>query len=151
MKKALIAASLMMIMAACNNQNSATSGVSEDASTSQGVSANADNADAPVFEFVQSTYDFGTIKSGEKVSYDFKFKNVGKTPLIISDAQATCGCTVPEKPNGPIAPGEEGVIKVVFNSEGKFGKQDKVITLTSNANPPVTELHIVGEIEENKQ
>ena len=150
MKNSLIAASLIIMMAACNNQNSATSSVSETAATSQDVSNTVNSEDAPIFEFAKSTYDFGTIKSGEKVSYDFKFKNVGKTPLIISDAQATCGCTVPEKPNHPIAPGEEGVIKVVFNSEGKFGKQDKVVTITSNANPSTVQLHVVGEIEEKK-
>lgn len=149
MKNSLIAASLMILMAGCNNSNS-TSKLSEGDAISQEVSASVNAEDAPVFEFAQSTYDFGIIKSGDKVSYDFKFKNVGKTPIIISDAQASCGCTVPEKPDHPIAPGEEGVIKVVFNSEGKFGKQDKVVTITSNAKPSITELHIVGEIEENK-
>ena len=104
-----------------------------------------------VLTFEKTTHEFGDVKeNGGPIAYDFKFKNVGKTPLIISDAQASCGCTVPEKPDQPIAPGEEGVIKVVFNSEGKFGKQDKVITITSNANPSTTELHIVGEIEESK-
>ena len=104
-------------------------------------------ADAPKMVFTQETYDFGVITQGEQVQYDFKFKNTGKTPLIISNATATCGCTVPEYPTTPIKPGEEGVIKVVFNSEGKMGVQDKVVTITSNAVPSTNELHLLGEIK----
>lgn len=104
-------------------------------------------ADAPKMVFTKETYDFGVITQGEQVQYDFKFKNTGKTPLIISNATATCGCTVPEYPTTPIKPGEEGVIKVVFNSEGKMGVQDKVVTITSNAVPSTNELHLLGEIK----
>jgi hypothetical protein len=77
-------------------------------------------------------------------------KNVGKTPLIITDATATCGCTVPEYPKTPIKPGEEGTITVVFNSIGKTGMQDKVVTIKSNANPEAESLHLVGEIKQKK-
>jgi hypothetical protein len=147
MKKILIAASLIIALGACNNKNQATSNVS---AATEATAATPAAANAPVFEFEESTYDFGKITAGEKVAHKFRFKNGGKTPLIVSDAQTTCGCTVPEKPEKPIAPGETGVIKVVFNSEGKFGKQDKVITLTSNANPSTTQLHLVGEVEEKK-
>ena len=107
-------------------------------------------ADAAVFKFDAEFFDFGVIESGESVQATFKFKNVGKTPLIIKDATATCGCTVPEYPKTPIKPGEEGTIKVVFNSEGKLGLQDKVVTITSNANPEIASLHLVGEVKEKK-
>jgi hypothetical protein len=146
MKRCVLAASLVIALAACNNQNQSSSSVS--GTESQPTATVSDNAEAAVLEFAQSTYDFGKIKSGEKVSYDFKFKNTGKTPLIISDAQASCGCTVPDFPDEPIAPGEEGVIKAVFNSEGRSGKQNKVITITSNANPATTQIYLVGEVEE---
>ena len=102
--------------------------------------------DAAILTFEKSSFDFGKIKAGERVQYDFKFKNTGKTPLIIANAVATCGCTVPEPPKDPIMPGAEGVIKVVFNSAGKSGLQDKVITVTSNGNPAVNEVHLIGEV-----
>ena len=104
--------------------------------------------DAPVISFEQGMYNFGSIVQGEKVQYDFKFKNTGKSPLIINDATATCGCTVPEKPTAPVKPGETGVIRVVFNSTGKMGMQDKVVTITSNGNPATTEVHLIGEVKE---
>ena len=59
---------------------------------------------APVVKFEKEIYDFGVIEQGEKVTYDFKFTNTGKTPLIITDASATCGCTVPEFPKTPVKP-----------------------------------------------
>jgi hypothetical protein len=104
-------------------------------------------ADAPKIKFEKLIYDFGVIKAGEKVQYVFKFKNEGKTPLIITNATATCGCTEPEYPAEPIKPGAEGTIKVTFDSTGKEGMQDKQITLTTNANPESEKLHLVGEVK----
>jgi len=104
------------------------------------------SADVPVMVFEKESYDFGKIKQGESIQYAYKFKNTGKTPLIITNATATCGCTVPEPPKDPILPGAEGVINVVFNSTGKIGVQDKVITVTSNGNPAINEVHLLGEI-----
>ena len=106
-------------------------------------------ADAPILTFEKGSHDFGKIKQGEIIQYDFKFKNTGKTPLIITNATATCGCTVPEIPKDPILPGAEGSIKVVFDSSGKMGMQDKIITVTSNGNPAINEVHIVGEITQS--
>ncbi|WP_158795967.1 DUF1573 domain-containing protein [Pedobacter sp. L105] len=106
------------------------------------------SADAPVMSFEQGMFNFGKIAQGDKVKHDFNFKNTGKTPLIITDATATCGCTTPDFPKQPIKPGESGIIKVVFNSTGKSGMQDKVITITSNGNPVTSELHLIGEVKE---
>lgn len=83
--------------------------------------------------FTKKTHEFGTIIMGDKVEHSFTFTNNGKIPLIVSDASATCGCTVPEIPSAPIAPGETGSIKVVFDSTGKIGSQTKDITIHSNA------------------
>jgi hypothetical protein len=66
--------------------------------------------------------------------------------LIIKDAVATCGCTKPEWPKTPIKPGEEGEIKVTFNSAGKTGLQDKQITITANTNPAQSMVHLIGEV-----
>lgn len=104
--------------------------------------------DAPVMSFEQGLHNFGAILQGESVSHDFKFTNTGKTPLIVTNAAVTCGCTVPEIPKAPIKPGETGVIKVIFNSAGKIGLQDKIITISSNANPSISEVHMIGDVKE---
>jgi hypothetical protein len=90
--------------------------------------------ESPVMKFTNTEYDFGTIDEGDIVETTFKFKNTGKKELIISHAKASCGCTIPEWPKKPIMPGEEGVIKVKFNSDHKPNKQQKQITLTTNTN-----------------
>lgn len=105
-----------------------------------------DTSQLPKFTFTNDTYDFGQIKQGEKVSYSFKFKNTGNTPLIISSASASCGCTVPSYPEEPIQPGEESRIDVVFDSNGKMGMQTKTITLVANTIPNTKVLYLRGEI-----
>lgn len=104
--------------------------------------------------FVESTYDYGTIMDGEKAEYEYSFTNTGDEPLIISNAKGSCGCTVPDWPREPIAPGEKGVIKVVFNSKGK-GKvggnpQSKRVTITANTDPANTYLTIKGIVDKTE-
>jgi len=103
-------------------------------------------AQAPVMKFDLDTYKFGKIKQGDSVVHEFKFVNVGKTPLIITDATATCGCTKPEWPKGPIQPNAGGIIKVTFHSIGKQGLQDKMVTISGNTVPTTTMVHLVGEV-----
>jgi len=135
----------LALFAACNNQNSTGS---ENATDTQDIAtvASADTINAPAFKFEKEVYDFGEIKEGEKVTYEFKFKNIGNSPLIISSATATCGCTIPEYPKEPVAPGAEGLIRVVFNSSGKAGMQNKIISITANTVPSLTELNILGNV-----
>jgi len=97
-------------------------------------------------EFEESEFDWGTITQGDKVSYIFKFTNTGNEPLIIKNAKGSCGCTVPQWPKAPIAPGEQGEINVVFNSKGKMGSQNKRVTITANTDPGMTFLNVKGEI-----
>lgn len=87
---------------------------------------------APVISFSKTEHDFGTINEGDIVETNFKFKNTGKSALIITNAVGSCGCTVPEWPKEPIPVGEEGQIKVKFNSSGKPNNQRKTVTLTTN-------------------
>ena len=75
----------------------------------------------PVMKFLGSVHDFGSITEGDTISHVFKFKNIGNMPLLISHASTPCGCTVPEWPKDPIAPGAGGEIKVTFNSKNKVG------------------------------
>jgi hypothetical protein len=145
MKKIILSFTCAAILMACNNQKpveSATVAESQNVSTAP----EPDPQNAPAFKFEKEVYDFGQINQGEKVSYAFKFKNTGKSPLIINSATATCGCTIPDYPKEPVAPGADGVISVIFNSTGKEGVQNKVITITANTIPATTEVRIIGNV-----
>lgn len=87
------------------------------------------------FEFKDKndTYDFGTVKEGEKVVHVFEFKNSGDKPLQILKVEASCGCTTPDWPKTPIMPGKTSSIKVTFNTAGKAGPAYKDVTIKSNA------------------
>jgi len=105
------------------------------------------NGKYPEMTFEEETHDFGKIKQGDKVVFDFKFKNTGGSDLIITDAKGSCGCTVPEYPKEAIKPGESGAIKVSFNSTGKSGEQTKSVTLFCNIKEGKKVLHIKSNIE----
>jgi hypothetical protein len=94
----------------------------------------------PVFEFETMDHDFGTINEGDVVDFTYKFKNTGDAPLIIQEAQGSCGCTVPNWPKDPIAPGATGEITAKFNSKGKQDLQNKTVTVTANTFPKRTVL-----------
>lgn len=140
MKNIFLGTLILLALSACNNTNVK----SEPATDSSTVVV--DSAGAPILKFEEEAYEFGKIKQGESVSYNFKFVNAGKSPLIIKEATATCGCTVPEFPKSPIGAGETGEIKVTFNSAGKEGLQDKVVTVVANTIPANTEVHLIGEV-----
>ena len=100
----------------------------------------------PVINWSEEDHDFGTIKDGDIVEHTFKFKNAGEAPLIISNAKATCGCTVPQWPKEPIPVGEEGEIIVRFNSRNKPGNQNKTITVTANTFPSSNKVRIRANV-----
>lgn len=83
-------------------------------------------------DFKEREFDFGDINQGDKVEHIFIFKNTGDTDLKIERANGSCGCTVPDYPKEPVKPGEEGQIKVSFDSKGKHGKQSKSVTIFAN-------------------
>ncbi len=105
-----------------------------------------DNPNAAAFKFEQTEHDFGTLDEGPKVTHVFNFTNTGKEPLIITSARASCGCTVPQKPEKPVLPGEVGEITVTYNTKGRVGNFNKAITLTSNAKKSTFILKIKGEV-----
>jgi len=147
MKRIIITATaaVSLFFASCTNGSKNQSAAAGDSAGAP--SAAVTPANATTIKFEKNSYEFGAIKEGEKVSHDFKFTNAGEKPLIISNATASCGCTVPDYPRQPIAPGESAVIKVVFDSTGKSGMQNKVVTITSNTEPSTTELFLVGEVK----
>jgi hypothetical protein len=128
-----------LLFTACNQS-------SQNATAAVADAGNVSATNAPVMKFEKETHDFGKIKEGDKVTYEFKFTNTGKSPLIIKDAIATCGCTKPEWPKTPIQPGADGAIKVTFNSATKMGLQDKQITVTANTVPAQSMVHLIGEV-----
>lgn len=94
----------------------------------------------PVFEFQTTEHDFGTIGEGDVVEYSYAFKNTGDAPLIIQNAQGSCGCTVPDWSKEPIPVGGTGFVKAKFDSNGKPNIQNKTVTVTANTWPKQTVL-----------
>jgi hypothetical protein len=104
------------------------------------------DTEVPVMSFDKKDFDFGTINENDVVETVFNFTNTGKTDLIITNASATCGCTIPEWPKEPIKPGAVGVIKVKFNSRGKKNKQNKTVTLSTNTREGKELLKITAQV-----
>jgi hypothetical protein len=104
-------------------------------------------------KFDKLTHDFGTFSDKEPVvNCTFTYTNVGEKPLVINQAVASCGCTVPEYTKAPVQPGEKGTIKVTSNGTGKFpGHFKKSITIRTNGAVEMTRLYIEGTMEETKQ
>ena len=100
-------------------------------------------------KFEKTTHDFGTFsEKSPVVSCTFTFTNVGERPLVINQAMASCGCTVPEYTKNPVKPGEKGEIKVTYNGTGKFpGHFKKSITVRTNGAVEMTRLYIEGNME----
>ena len=103
-------------------------------------------------KFDKVTHNFGNFSDKEPVvSCVFSFTNVGEQPLVVNQAVASCGCTVPEYTKTPIQPGEKGEIKVTYNGTGKFaGHFKKSITIRTNGAVEMTRLYIEGIMEESK-
>lgn len=102
--------------------------------------------DKPTFKFVTETIDYGKIALGADGKRVFEFTNTGKSPLIITRVQASCGCTVPKKPENPIMPGEKGKIEVSYDTK-RLGGFSKTITIFSNANNERKTIKIKGYVE----
>ncbi len=110
------------------------------------ASGNKGKGSLPVIQFEETEHDFGRIIEGESVSYSFNFKNSGKSDLIIAEVSSSCGCTVPSYPKIPIRPGDSGVVKVAFSSNGRRGYQSKSVLVVSNTQPNTTEIRIKAQV-----
>jgi len=104
------------------------------------------NPNAAKFQFVEEVWDFGEIPEGPQVTHEFKYKNVGKEPLIMSNVKASCGCTTPGWAKEPILPGKESVITATYNTQGRPGAFSKAITITSNTTDETKVLYIKGTV-----
>jgi len=103
-------------------------------------------AQDPVITFEKTEHDFGKVNEAGKISTEFTFKNEGMAPLVLSNVRASCGCTTPIWPKEPIEPGQVGKITVQYNTNGRPGRFQKTITITSNAKEATTRLYIKGEV-----
>ncbi|MEO6191017.1 MAG: DUF1573 domain-containing protein [Saprospiraceae bacterium] len=164
----LVAFSILVSISACKNDKAA--GTTDATKTGEATTANPSEVANPAgstgeatpaaptgptttMEFENLVYDFGEVTEGALVKYVYKFKNTGSEPLVISDAKGSCGCTVPDWPREPIAPGASGVINVQFDSKGKGSddgsKQSKRVTVTANTNPAQSYLTISGIVKKD--
>ena len=123
-----------------------TSDAAKPAANAAGNTVATPTGPTTALNFSETTFDFGEVDEGEKVSHVYEFTNTGNEPLVISNAKGSCGCTVPKWPKTPIAPGETGEILVEFNSKGKPGKQTKRVTVTANTDPAQSFLTITGNV-----
>jgi len=131
-----------------NNTNSATNSHSANHAASEANANTASQNRAKTsIKFDKTLHDFGNIKQGDSVECVFKVTNTGNEPLVIENAQGSCGCTVPDYPKEPIAAGETKDIKVKFNSAGKKDKQSKTVTITANTDPIQSVLTIQSFVE----
>lgn len=120
------------VFISCGNNSNASSKINKDnLENAKTRDVDIKNGAASI-TFDNNVFDFGTVNEGEIVETVFKVTNSGKTDLIITDAQVTCGCTVPVWPKKPIKPGQTEEIKVRFNTNAKPNRQQKIITLITN-------------------
>lgn len=103
--------------------------------------------DMPEITFEKTLHDFGKVIQGERLSYIFKFKNTGKSNLIIDGATASCDCTTTTPPKAPIKPGESGEITVYFDSKTKSGPVNNTVIISANTYPVHTVLHLTAEVK----
>jgi hypothetical protein len=144
--KQLIFLLVSLVLVSCNSSSDEKTITTDLVNSPLTANSNAEKVLTPNIEMLETSYNFGEIQQGESVTHDFILKNTGDADLLVSAAKGSCGCTVPEWPKTPIAKGEEATIKVTFNSAGKSGKQNKTVTLVTNAIPNTKVLTINGNV-----
>lgn len=139
----ILGISLLVLSCGEDSNNDKSSGIIQNPVSASGK---IDSSKSPAFNFDEDVYTFGEIRQGEIVQHDFEFTNTGGMPLVISEARASCGCTVPEWPKKAIMPGDKANIRVKFDSDGKEGSFRKTVTIFANTYPSQNVLIITGNI-----
>jgi hypothetical protein len=138
-----------LLLAACTDEQDNGKALSpKDIKNPNTLSTSTDSL-YPEMTFERTHHDFGAVTQGEVVAHNFEFTNTGATNLIIGHVESTCGCTVPEYPRTPIAPGEKGTIRVEFNSANRSNRVKKTVTITANTNPNLISLTIEAFVEQD--
>ena len=164
MKKGLLYTTTLALLFSCGGEkdevdvnSDGTSSVVENLNPDDNTVVNnnqqgQENSDREItsIEYFESKHNFGNVFYPSDNKYTFKFKNTGDAPLVIESAKASCGCTVPNKPEKPILPGEIGELDVIFRPKnGQIGQQvTKKVTVTANTNPRETYLEITANVME---
>ncbi len=167
MKKiALMLAAVALLFAACQTANKSKATANTDTKTNSSAPTADANSTLPpqannlpewqkkaaslpatTVEWAQEVYNFEEVAMGTKVTHQFRFKNTGSKPLVLTRVKASCGCTTPSYSKEPVAPGEEGYIDVAFDTKGKKGRQVKTVTVTANLEGNTNKvLRIQGEV-----
>ena len=136
MKYISILLSGTLLFFACGGTETASTDVIVNAPSTKG---------GPDIAFETEVFEFGKVKQGEEINHVFKFKNTGDQPLVV-EAKGSCGCTVPEVPKDPIAPGAIGELGVKVNTKNKRGQTSVTVYVSSNAKSGRKELKILGEV-----
>jgi hypothetical protein len=110
-----------------------------------------DSLSLTTIKFDKEVYDFGELTEGEVIKNKIVYKNTGKFPLVIEQANGSCGCTVANFSKEPIAPGEKGEIEVEFNSKGRPGAHTKSVIVEANTIPPVNTVNFSVKVNEKKK
>ena len=136
MRNMLLFVGGLALMAGCSSSESESEAISTDIISGE--------AGTPQIHFDKTHHNFGNVDEGAQLEYSFKFTNVGHGELLITDASASCGCTVPKWPTRPIKPGESEYIPVMFNTEGRKDVQNKTITIIANTKSAQTRISIAA-------
>lgn len=154
MKQLFLSLVMVLLLSACDSAPKAADTTNETPEVSSALIENPATASEPtkkpegyaVMTFKNMSHNFGDILENQKVETTFEFTNTGKVDLLISNCSAMCGCTVPEWPREPIKPGEKGSIKVVFDSAGKGGVNNKIVTVYANIESKTLELKFTANV-----
>lgn len=119
---------LAIYITGCNSSANPDTEIKAENTTAAGTAVNP----VTTIQWVDSVKNIGKVSEGEKVEIAFKFINTGSHPLVINNVVASCGCTIAEKPEAPVAPGKEGYIKASFDSKGRIGSNHKTLTVYAN-------------------
>jgi len=136
-----------VLLFSCNNRNKSEFSISDimNPATADGINK-SQMENMPEIQFDNLSYNFGKVIQGELLSYTFHFKNTGKTSLIISNIDASCGCTTSVPPKAPIKPGEKGEITITFDSKFKNGDVISHLVVTANTYPAQTILTVTAKV-----
>ena len=149
MKRLILVAAVAVIgFSACQNADTNKTDSTEKAlSPEEKTDALKDTSNYTTIEWIDKTeQDLGKVKEGTVVEVSYRFKNTGNHNLVVADVTAGCGCTTPDKPEEPIMPGQEGVIKAKFNSQGRVGPNNKQVYVRANTSPQQTVLNFNVEV-----
>jgi len=142
----LVICLLIFVFAGCSSTDKKTTTIAT------AMKPVTDSTKFTTIEWVDSmSRNFGKIAEGKKLDVSFRFKNTGNKPLVIEDVRPSCGCTVAEQPTEPVLPGQEGLIKASFNSEGRVGVNHKTLYVKANTkNTQTHQLRFDVEVEKKK-